>query len=46
MPIRVGNEVIETMEVGGVIGAHLDDQCAEAGINTLRDRLKQTGTSD
>lgn len=40
MPIRVGNEVIGAIGVGGAPGGHLDDQCAESGINTIRDRLK------
>lgn len=40
MPIRIGNEVIGAIGVGGAPGGHLDDQCAEAGINTIRDRLK------
>lgn len=40
MPIRVGNEVIGAIGVGGAPGGHLDDQCAEAGINKIRDRLK------
>jgi len=40
MPIRVGNEVIGAIGVGGAPGGHLDDQCAEAGINTIRDRVK------
>jgi uncharacterized protein GlcG (DUF336 family) len=40
VPIRVGNEVIGAIGVGGAPGGHLDDQCAEAGINAIRDRLK------
>lgn len=40
MPIRVGDEVIGAIGVGGAPGGHLDDQCAEAGINRIRDRLK------
>lgn len=40
MPIRVGNEVIGAIGVGGAPGGHLDDQCAEAGISSIRDRLK------
>jgi uncharacterized protein GlcG (DUF336 family) len=34
VPIHVGDEVI------GAPGGNLDDQCAEAGINKIRDRLK------
>jgi uncharacterized protein GlcG (DUF336 family) len=40
MPIRVGDEVIGAIGVGGAPGGHLDDQCAEAGITKIRDRLK------
>jgi uncharacterized protein GlcG (DUF336 family) len=40
MPIRIGNEVIGAIGVGGAPGGDLDDQCAEAGINSIRDRLK------
>jgi uncharacterized protein GlcG (DUF336 family) len=40
MPIRIGNEVIGAIGVGGAPGGHLDDQCADAGINRIRDRLK------
>lgn len=40
IPIRVGDEVIGAIGVGGAPGGHLDDQCAEAGISKIRDRLK------
>jgi len=40
MPMRIGNEVIGAIGVGGAPGGHLDDQCAEAGINSIRNRLK------
>ncbi len=40
MPIRVGNEVIGAIGVGGSPGGHLDEQCAEAGIDKIRGRLK------
>jgi uncharacterized protein GlcG (DUF336 family) len=40
MPIRVGDEVIGAIGVGGAPGGNLDDLCAEAGINKIRDRLK------
>lgn len=40
IPIRAGDEVIGAIGVGGAPGGHLDDQCAEAGINRIRDRLK------
>ncbi len=40
IPIRVGTDVIGAIGVGGAPGGHLDDQCAEAGIAKIRDRLK------
>lgn len=40
IPIRVGDQVIGAIGVGGAPGAHLDEQCAEAGIEKIRDRLK------
>jgi len=40
IPIRAGDEVIGAIGVGGAPGGHLDDQCAEAGISKIRDRLK------
>lgn len=39
LPIRVGDEVIGGIGIGGAPGGHLDDQCAEAGIAKIRDRL-------
>ena len=40
LPIRAGDEVIGAIGVGGAPGGPLDDQCAEAGIDKIRDRLK------
>ncbi|GGG38665.1 hypothetical protein GCM10010964_27910 [Caldovatus sediminis] len=40
IPIRVGEEVVGAIGVGGAPGGHLDDQCAEAGIARIRDRLQ------
>lgn len=40
IPIRVGDQVIGAIGVGGAPGAHLDEQCAEAGIGKIRGRLK------
>lgn len=40
MPIRAGDQVIGAIGVGGAPGGHLDEQCAEAGIEKIRDRLK------
>ncbi|MFM8898891.1 MAG: GlcG/HbpS family heme-binding protein [Burkholderiales bacterium] len=40
VPIRVGNEVIGAVGVGGAPGGHLDEQCAVAGIDKVKDLLK------
>lgn len=40
VPIRVGDEVVGALGVGGAPGGHLDEQCADAGVNKIRDRLK------
>jgi uncharacterized protein GlcG (DUF336 family) len=40
MPVRIGEEVVGAIGVGGAPGGHLDDQCAEAGIARIRDRLQ------
>jgi len=40
LPIRTGDEVIGAIGIGGAPGGHLDDQCAEAGIAKIRDRLQ------
>jgi uncharacterized protein GlcG (DUF336 family) len=40
VPIRAGDEIIGAIGVGGAPGGHLDDQCAEAAIAKIRDRLK------
>ena len=40
LPIRAGEEVIGGIGIGGAPGGHLDDQCAEAGISKIQDRLK------
>ncbi|MBW8268650.1 GlcG/HbpS family heme-binding protein [Caldovatus aquaticus] len=39
IPIRVGEEVVGAIGVGGAPGGNFDDQCAEAGIARIRDRL-------
>ena len=39
LPIRAGNEVVGGIGVGGAPGGHLDDQCAQAGIDKIKDRL-------
>lgn len=39
-PVRIGDEVIGAIGVGGAPGGQLDDQCAQAGIDKIRDHLK------
>jgi uncharacterized protein GlcG (DUF336 family) len=39
LPIKSGDEVIGAIGIGGAPGGHLDDECAEAGIARIRDRL-------
>ena len=39
VPIRSGNEVIGAIGVGGAPGGHLDEQCAVAAIDKIKDRL-------
>ena len=39
LPIRVGDEVVGAIGVDGSPGGHLDEQCAEAGIARIRERL-------
>lgn len=39
LPIRAGEDVVGAIGVAGAPGGHLDDQCAEAGIARIRDRL-------
>ena len=38
--IKLGDEVIGSIGAAGAPGAQLDDACAHAGINKIRDRLK------
>lgn len=40
IPIRVGEDVIGAIGVGGAPGGPFDDQCAEAGLAKIRDHLK------
>ena len=41
MPIRVGDEAVGAIGVGGAPGGHLDDQCAQAGIDKIQEQIKQ-----
>ncbi len=40
VPVKVGNEVIGAVGVSGAPGGHLDEQCANAGIDKVKDLLK------
>jgi uncharacterized protein GlcG (DUF336 family) len=40
LPIKADDEVIGAIGIGGAPGGHLDDECAEAGIARIRDRLQ------
>ncbi|MCC6852888.1 MAG: heme-binding protein [Comamonadaceae bacterium] len=40
VPVRAGNDVIGAVGVGGAPGGHLDEQCALAGLEKVRDLLK------
>ncbi len=38
--IKLGDEVIGSIGASGAPGAKLDDGCAHAGLDKIRDRLK------
>jgi len=38
--VKVGNDVIGAIGVGGAPGGHLDEQCAVAAIERAQDLLK------
>lgn len=40
VPVKVGNDVIGAIGVGGAPGGHLDEQCAVAAIEQVKDLLK------
>ena len=40
VPIRAGNDVIGAVGVGGAPGGHLDEQCALAALDKVKDLLK------
>lgn len=39
VPVKAGNEVIGAIGVGGAPGGHLDEQCANAGIEKVKGLL-------
>lgn len=40
VPVKVGNEVIGAVGIGGAPGGHLDEQCAMAALEKVKDQLK------
>jgi uncharacterized protein GlcG (DUF336 family) len=40
VPVRVGNEVIGAVGVGGAPGGNLDEQCAVTALDKVKDLLK------
>ncbi len=40
VPVKVGNEVIGAVGVGGAPGGHLDEQCAMTALDKIKDLLK------
>lgn len=40
VPVRVGNDVIGAVGIGGAPGGHLDEQCAVAALDKIKDQLK------
>lgn len=40
VPVKVGDEVIGAVGVGGAPGGHLDEQCATAALETVKGQLK------
>lgn len=40
VPVKVGNEVIGAVGIGGAPGGHLDEQCALAALDRVKDMIK------
>jgi len=40
VPVKVGNEVIGAVGIGGAPGGHLDDQCAVAALDKVKALLQ------
>ncbi len=40
VPVRAGNDVIGAVGIGGAPGGHLDEQCAVAALEQVKDQLK------
>jgi uncharacterized protein GlcG (DUF336 family) len=43
LPIEIGGEVVGGIGVGGAPGAHLDDACAQAGLESIGATAKPPG---
>ncbi|WP_447984140.1 GlcG/HbpS family heme-binding protein [Nitrospira sp. Nam74] len=44
LPIEIGGETVGGIGVGGAPGAHLDDACAQAGLDSIGAASKSSGT--
>ena len=44
LPIEIGGEIVGGIGVGGAPGAHLDDACAQAGLDAIGATLKVSAT--
>jgi uncharacterized protein GlcG (DUF336 family) len=40
VPVKVGNDTIGAVGVGGAPGGHLDEQCAMAAIEKVKGQLQ------
>jgi uncharacterized protein GlcG (DUF336 family) len=40
VPVKAGNDVIGAVGIGGAPGGHLDEQCAVAALDKVKDQLK------
>jgi uncharacterized protein GlcG (DUF336 family) len=40
VPIKLGDETIGAIGAGGAPGGKLDDACARAGLDKIKDRLQ------
>ena len=40
VPVKVGNDVIGAVGVGGALGGKLDEQCTMAALDKVKDQLK------
>ncbi len=40
VPVRAGNDVLGAVGVGGAPGGHLDEQCAMAALEKVKEQLK------